>query len=123
MNKFGRDLTWVGVVKVGVISVGLVTVVWCSWFFFQSTAFASYLTTTLEKAGKISNHLADLVPSRNFSRDYKRRYKLCYGSFSNETSDGIVHTNKLVGKSTHRYKTRYVCLHDIDLINDNDTCA
>ena len=29
MNKFGRDLTWVGVIKVGVISVGSLTVVWC----------------------------------------------------------------------------------------------
>ena len=30
MNKFGRDLTWVGVIKVGVISVGSLTVVWCT---------------------------------------------------------------------------------------------
>ena len=29
MNKFGRDLTWVCVIKVGVISVGSLTVVWC----------------------------------------------------------------------------------------------
>ena len=32
MNKFGRDLTWVGVIKVGVISVGSLTVVWCNTF-------------------------------------------------------------------------------------------
>ena len=72
MNKFGRDLTWVGVIKVGVISVGLITVVWCTLPIFGVNSRHRYPATPICANSISVSSFANIDHSSPSGEDNKR---------------------------------------------------